>query len=355
MSISRWKLMAGFLGLSVGGLAVCSGQSTTPPRLPVPMVVALPDPGVITLPPPPVGLDEKPVLPATAPETLPPPVKPETVKDIEFLLPLTAQSLDLVPVKAEEKKPQSKPVSPEKLADQKNPAVVEVYDPIAPPPVALPGTGEKPTPLAPSPSPLQFAPSYPTRSPLQNTTPPLYEVTGSVTLPTPPTPPKEFVSDPVPVKKEVAEPLPLPKGTPKVEATQAKLKMLLRIGSGTPRFEIRNTSNDELLLKVYGEKIEMQAAPEGGKGSPLAGVTASGKVKFTGPGVEGTCDQLTLMSGTGEVLMKGNVQMKTKRGRSWSELTAEKMIYQIGVTGLSSTGAKTTSSSTPITPVVFRE
>jgi hypothetical protein len=117
----------------------------------------------------------------------------------------------------------------------------------------------------------------------------------------------------------------------------SKLKMLLRLGDGKPRFEIRNTESTELLFKVFGEKVELQSAPEGMQASPIAGVTAVGQVRFVGPGIEGTCDQLSVLSGTGEVLLKGNVHMKTKHGKAWNEVTGEKMIYQIGANGLSTT------------------
>jgi hypothetical protein len=110
--------------------------------------------------------------------------------------------------------------------------------------------------------------------------------------------------------------------------------MLLRMGDGQPRFEIRNTVTTELLLKVYAEKIEMQSPPE--SRSPLAGVAAIGRVRFTAPGLEGTCDHLSILSATGEVLLKGNIHLKTKYGKSWSEMTAEKMVYQIGTSGLAS-------------------
>ena len=43
----------------------------------------------------------------------------------------------------------------------------------------------------------------------------------------------------------------------------------------------------------------------------LAGVTAIGRVRFTAPGIEGTCDHLTILSATGEVLLKGNIHLKT--------------------------------------------
>ena len=163
-------------------------------------------------------------------------------------------------------------------------------------------------------------------------------------LPTTPTPTS---TPPLPIQTPTA-----PRPASKVAQVQ-KLKMLLRMGVGMPRFEIRNATGEELLLKVYAEKIEMKSAPEGVKASPLAGITASGKVKFTSSGIEGTCDELSILSGTGEVMLKGNVHMKTKlKGKSWSEMTADKMIYQIGGAGLSA--ASSTSRST-FTPVEYHE
>jgi len=141
-------------------------------------------------------------------------------------------------------------------------------------------------------------------------------------------------------------------GMPKVQqmavAPTTKLKMLVRLGDGKPRFEIRQSDSTDLLFKVYGEKVETQPAPEGAKASAIAGMTATGKVRFVGPGVEGTCDQLTVLSGTGEVLLKGNVCMKTRHGKSWSEMTADKMMYQIGLEGIS-----TPTSSGTVRPASY--
>ncbi|MFL6116024.1 MAG: hypothetical protein ACJ786_32430, partial [Catenulispora sp.] len=125
----------------------------------------------------------------------------------------------------------------------------------------------------------------------------------------------------------------------------AKLKMLLRMGDGQPRFEIRNTGSADLLLKVYGEKIEMQGPPDGR--SSLAGVAAVGRVRFTAPGLEGTCDHLRILSGTGEVLLEGNIHLKARHGKVTSEMTAEKMVYQIGTSGL------TTPATPRVTPAAY--
>jgi hypothetical protein len=251
----------------------------------------------------------------------------------------------------------------------------------APPvPIILPASGEaadkdvkKPEPAKKEETPVITAPPIPTKPelvPPSASTPPVIEVPKTpatkppVDLPVPdlkrpaddtPPPPTgvseaspKFGSErqkgvPTPPTAPVAAPRIGTEGcgdsaeppriaTPKTEG--AKLKMLLRMGDGQPRFEIRNNGSTDLLLKVYGEKIELQG-PSDGK-STLAGVSAVGHVRFTAPGIEGTCDQLTILSGTGELLLKGNIHLKNRRGKAWSELTAEKMVYQIGTTGLAS-------------------
>lgn len=343
MTISRWKLMAGFLGLSVGGLAMCCAQ--TSPVLPTPPKIDLPEPGPLNLPVPPAAGN-----------------KASPDKEIEIVLPVLnpPKPLELVPVKAEEKgKAEEKKPAPTPSVNE-IPSLGGIYEPpAAPKSEPKEGLGElekivpkAPTPVtgldlnpvsppatkkAPAPKPTELTPE-----PTKVATPPAPAFDPAPTRFEEPKAPAKLVVTEAPVAKPVAKPEVKP------EAAGTKLKLLLRMGTGTPRFEIRSTTSEELLFKVYGEKIEMQAAPDGGKGSPLAGVTAVGKVKFIGPGVEGTCDSLTLLSGTGEVLMKGNVQLKTKTGRTWSELAAEKMMYQIGLNGLKVT-------PNPITPTSYRE
>ena len=92
----------------------------------------------------------------------------------------------------------------------------------------------------------------------------------------------------------------------------------------------------------------MQSPPDQ-KSSSLAGVSAAGRVRFTAPGIEGTCDQLTILSATGEVLLKGNIHLKSKNGKGWSEMTAEKMVYQIGASGM----AKPTGTRPTVTPAGY--
>jgi hypothetical protein len=244
------------------------------------------------------------------------------------------------------------------------PAPAEVQELVVPEPVHAPQTTSAPQPAqtVPVTQPIATAPltpqPVPSASPIVATVPltpqpaPVVPVMPPMVQPAPAAPPAIVEHKTVSVP---AAPMPTPvpaalpanvaptMSAPACPVQQAsgssvcKLKMLVRLGDGRPRFEIRTSDSADLLFKVYAEKVDMQPAPEGAKTNPIAGVTAVGQVRFVGPGVEGTCDQLCVLSGTGEVLLKGNVSMKTKRGKTWSEMTAEKMIYQIGASGLSTT------------------
>jgi hypothetical protein len=105
-----------------------------------------------------------------------------------------------------------------------------------------------------------------------------------------------------------------------------KFKIVLRVGEGEPLFEVRH--GDDLVMKVLSEK-----------GQGLSAVTATGKVRFVGFGAEGTCESLSFLAGTGEVLMTGNVkvQVKDKIGRVESELTTDKMQYRLDTSAMPGT------------------
>ena len=348
MMLNRWKVLACTLTVGVGGLAVFATPPADPKENPK-------EPGPLPI------LTVKPASSPKGSDTAPP-TKPVKVEEFDLDIPLVAPP---VPPKAKADEPAAKPKS--------EPVFLDIDIPI-PPPVIVPVKAEVPAKKdAPKPEPDKFdTPPPPIAPPLPLVKEPTKKVKGFagsvIGLPEPgvPTPDLDL---PVrgfgrgslvemPVKKpEVAAPI---KATPPVDAGQlpsawdvsgntaatepAKLKMLVRMGDAKPRFEIRSSASQELLLKVYGERIEMQTPPEGK--TSVVGVSAQGKVRFTAPGIEGTCDHLTILSGTGEVLLKGNIHLKTKRGKSWSEMTAEKMVYQIGNAGLATT-------RNPVTPATY--
>ena len=368
MSLNRWKVLACTLTVGVGGLAVFAtpqaATKTDTPKEPAP----LPE------------LTVKPPSPAAGADT-PAPAKPMKAEQFDLVVPdpvVTPAS----PTKPEDagKKPGTEPVfepltppvpvllpvggtkaNDAPKPDEPKPEADKVPD-VAVPPIPKPAATDPPKPVAPAPEVPKAAPTSspginldsPGPAPLKVDSPsikpePAAPVASSVGVgPAPgtnPLPPKEeppvLVPATAPAVTTDAVKLPLApstttKGSP--SAAPARLKMLLRVGDGQPRFEIRNSASTELLLKVYGEKVEMQGTPD--PRSSLAGVTAMGRVRFTAPGIEGTCDHLSILSGTGEVLLKGNIHLKTKRGKAWSEMTAEKMVYQIGTAGLAAPGAR---------------
>jgi hypothetical protein len=329
MSWNRWKVLACTLTVGVGGLAVfaqpTSWDKADAPKEPAPLP----------------KLTAKPESPANGLDTHDPvtPVKGE-VFDLDIPIPPA-------PVKADE--------------PTKKPAVDPVFEPVVPPaPLILSVSSDDPPKL-----PTKPEDKKPAAVPPISVDPPLIkpefrEPPKAVPIPDLPKPsavkPPSIDLTPLPSVSPVAPnivPEPTRSSTPPIAPSQpaeptAKLKLLLRMGDGQPRFEIRNTLSTELLLKVYGERIDMQSPPDQ-KSSSLAGVSAAGRVRFTAPGIEGTCDQLTILSATGEVLLKGNIHLKSKYGGGGGEVTAEKMVYQIGTSGM----AKPTGSRTTVTPASY--
>jgi hypothetical protein len=355
MSLNRWKVLACTLTVGVGGLAVFATD-------PAPKSEAPKEPAPIP------NLTVKPASPANGTDT-PPPATPVKGDEFELTVPVPP-----VPVKPDDKatKPADAPVfepvesSPPPILPVKGEA--EAKDAKKPepskdaaPPVAVPPVTEKlevkdpPKAPAPAASPTdtpkvpEIKTPVPEEKPTVGIVPPVPDLkkpepTASTVVvpgPKPDVPPVHVA----PIEKVPAQTkAPVAPSTPK-PAESARLKMLLRMGDGQPRFEIRSTTTTDLLLKVYGEKIEMQAPPDAR--SSLAGVTAIGRVRFTAPGIEGTCDHLRILSATGEVLLEGSIHLKAKHGKGWSDITAEKMVYQIGTSGL-------TSPSTPkVTPAGY--
>lgn len=317
MSFSRWKMMAGVLGVSLGGLAAIAGQcpkpdthrtarqapdesskveapslpavpsagSGSPPQAPptpvVPDIPSLPPPPVPSVPTPPPAKTESPGIPPTPVKELPP-------------LP---PSLPSEPVKLPEL-PASNPAMPPML-------------PVIPASGSSSPTG--PGVDLPKPSNMPPAPPATTNSLLP---PPVVESGTS----TPPAIPPLTV-EAAPVKSAVGDAT-----APQKIATVSKYRIVLRVGEGEPTFEVR--TGDDLLLKVACEKVDI-ASPD--KGTGPSKVTARGKVRFVGFGAEGTCQELSFWEGTGEVSLSGDVkiQVKDKLGRVESELSTSTMKYRI--------------------------
>ena len=306
MLFSRWKVMTGVIGVSIGGLAALASQNPRPDVVAsAPMIpAAKPAPAPLELPPPAPSL---PVVPPTL--DLPPsvPVVPPTVPakpTIELpALPETSNFEKMLPSKPPEVKvPATKPTDlPVLPVSGVFPTPVFVPD-------AVPATPPVSAPLAITVSPAVAPPTVPSTAPTTFTAP---------TTPPPPAVPPTVLTLTEPAAPAIAVP--------------SKFRIVLRVGEGEPTFEVRH--NDDLVMKVACDKVDIKS-PE--KGTGPSNVIATGKVRFVGFGAEGTCDSLSFLSGTGEVSLAGNVNVKVrdKIGRVESELNADRMQYKLDNTAL---------------------
>lgn len=310
MATSRWKVMAGVLGVSLGGLAALAGQSpkvgetrrAQPPALPdLPAAVAPKPAGAPTLDvPPPASLPTLPAVLVTPPAALPilsePPVA-DAKKLTPVVTPASGLALPTAPVVI--------PATAFGSAPLALPTVPTAVDPPAPKPTA---------PVVP----MDVKPNFPE---------------PAKTLPAP------VVNDPLPTgftpptpTANVVEPVAVRSAPPAAVAAVAhKYRILLRVGEGEPTFEVR--TGDDLMMKVVCEKVDIASSE---KGQPMQQVKASGKVRFAGFGSEGTCDELSFIAGTGELQLAGNVtiQVKDKLGRVDSELKSDKVKYKLDASAL---------------------
>jgi hypothetical protein len=374
--LSRWKLMAGVLGVSIGGLAAAASQcpkfdrskgrsaeapvakaepklppagapSTAPPApaldVPAPPqltpggstppapIIAFPKPGEDGVAAPMIPLPE----PATASPKLPgPPPAPTGLPPIPQKTEMPAP---VIPTgAATPAKPESKPSEPTvpKADTEKKPTppTPSVTDLVPTPPAAAPVEMIRPL-KADAPPAIGLVPPTPEAVPMKPVAAP--ELPGKPTPPAPSVPPS-LESGSIPPARPAA-PRPEVQGVdvlgPNATATPAAIqggaspyRILLRVGEGEPTFEVKN--GDNLVLKVACEKVDIKS-PE--KGAGPSEITAKGKVRFAGFGAEGTCEELKFFAGTGEVSMTGTVkvQVKDKLGRVESELTTGSMKYKL--------------------------
>jgi len=281
-----------------------------------------------------------------APPVVPPP--PGSVIDITVAPPVvlppvgSAPDLDtsikntgaiqIIPAPAAPAQPEPPPpipkaARPELKADPLlagTPPTTGSFDPPAPP--VAPGT------------PAQLTPPPPLAA--NSDLPPLPPAPPSFAPPTP----LDSLQNPIAVPKSTLAPPP-PMAAASL-TTAAPFKLFLRMGgTQTPRFEIRD--GDHVMLKVYCDKVELHGAQDGSANLP--GLTASGKVRLHGAGLDGTCDSLTVISAKGEVTLKGHVHMTCYRGTNSSQVSAESMSFQLNRAGETpvNTKARGTSSVVP--------
>ena len=285
MRRAPWKLIAGGLVLSVGGLAAVAGI----PGRAGPVACGAPqepEPAAPVIPPlPPVG---HPAPSAPAPTLV------LTPGDLPSIPPAPVPAPILVQVQATETAPM-----PRTAAD----TVLELRIPTAEPP-ALIQVGVIP--------------------PIPQTVP------AATPKPAPADPTIPVVPDPIPVQ------FPTP------PSTEKKLKVMLHLGDDRPRFEVRD--GDEVYLKVVCDKVDVKSPSE--RGESMSVMKAVGKVAFVTPGGEGECDELSVVPGTGQVIVTGKVAFKYHWGKVETTVSGDRMTFRLGsAPGMAPPGPTTVSAS----------
>jgi hypothetical protein len=288
MTTTRWKLTAGGLVLALGGLAAVAGvpaRSCQPDQKAGPVVlVEAPMAPVVyqtqaIVPQPPTDAPATPAVPA-APEPAPVPAV-STPAELPSIPP---------PVVTAEKKPEPKA---DKVLELPVPAVEAIQPVTAPPAEPKP----QPVPATPDPAPLPPESSRPTLTPVQPT----------------PTP---------------ADPLLTAPPTEVPPVVEKKLKVMLHMGDDRPRFEVRD--GDEVYLKVVCDKVDVKSPSD--RGETMSTLRATGRVTFVTPGGEGICEELTVIPGTGQVVVAGRVSFKYNWGKVETTVSGEKMTFRLGST-----------------------
>jgi hypothetical protein len=294
MTLTRWKLLAGLLGLSMAGVAAtadpqCPAKTAGPPPVPCPVVVGVP---VI----PAAAVAEAVQVGTKPPLDIPAPPPPEvTVAAAPPALPVPAAAKDPEPPKLPE------PVS----APPPQAVIIERPKPTAPAPVLPEVRLEPPTPAAAPPAkPPELPPPV---------DPPV--LTGPAT--TPPPAPQRLDPPAIPKQSLQASPEPLPAGA---------VRVVVNLGAGQPRFEV--LAGDDTLLKVVSDRVDVQSPSV--KGETMSALKAAGGVRFSAPGCEGVCQDLTVLPGSGDVELSGNVRVKCKQGKGETEIVASKMTFKLG-------------------------
>ena len=354
MTLTRWKLMAGVLGLSLGGLAaVAESPKPTVPANPKPVanlsteLCPIPNPAPLTIPAPPVAQFAPPVAPSIpGPLTIPmaEAARPvvSTPGDLPAL-PVPTESLIPITVVSTSAKPVEIAPMPRKVIEQ----VVEL---------TVPMTAVEPRFTQPQPQPVVTQVSNPVPVPVAAPIPAPPIATPAIAPSVPQQPRLRIESEeafaPTPVAAQPtltpSAPQPASPSTPAIQpvapfaATEKKLRIVLNMGDDRPRFEVRD--GEDALLKVTSERVDVKSPSE--RGEPMSTLRAVGGVKFITPGGEGYCDELSVVPGTGQVVVSGKVRFTYNWGKVETEVSSDRMTFRLGAApGV--TSANTTAPTTP--------
>jgi hypothetical protein len=248
-------------------------------------------------------------------------------------------------------------VSPETQATEPYQVALKVVSdppvdipPVSPPLIELPNL-EKPTPPPPTipliPQNTVVPPLLPTIEPAQLAIPKLPETTvvqsppSNLIVPEIKTAP-QAAAKPEVVMLELPAPTPTPTPTNVIpQATGAVIppltraveptanpegiKIIVQMNNGRPSLTI--LSDNAEMMTLTCEQLDLAARSPGDE--TVSGIKASGKVTFTAPGCQGSCDELLLNPKSWDGTMLKNVKAKCTNGNSGTELAADKMTFKL--------------------------
>lgn len=341
MTLTRWKLLAGVFGISMVGVVAmanpqCPGKTDAtrekaPPTrevqskstdVPVNYSVVLPtrEKSAESLPVP------TPVV--AMPVSLPRAEFAATIPPIPNVVPLELPTT-----------PGVTPLLQDRVVELPLPGV-NAPKPIVPVPelkLELPKVGLdtqislpmlNATPLVQAETPARAGATPPPPLPATTTIPP--QPTPGLTFPMPatltalPTPiadvPSGIPLSPVPAV-EPSRSVPAIK-----EEVETRVRVVVPLGKSQAKFDVM--AGDTVLLQAVCEQVEVRTPTE--KGGPVSPIKATGKVRFTAPGCEGTCDSLAVLPVTGEVELTGSVRVTCKHGKAETEIQATTMKFKLG-------------------------
>jgi hypothetical protein len=242
-----------------------------------------------------------------------------------------------------------KPISPATQSTEQYQVALKVVSdppvdipPVTPPLIQLPSTDKPVVPTPPMSIPTipdlaVVPPLTPTVEPAQLAIPKLPESPRD-TLP----PPQVVVPESKPAPQAVAKPdapildlIPapsnvIPQATPPAPAAPAALnadgiKIIVQMIAGRPSLTI--LSDNAEMMTLTCEQLDLAARGPGDES--VTGIKATGKVTFTAPGCQGSCDELTLNPKSWDGSMLKNVKAKCTSGTGTTELAADKMNFKL--------------------------
>lgn len=326
MTLTRWKLLAGVLGISIAGVVAsadphCSGnsplQARRPATPPVQNTNYAPTVSIVPL-----------IVPVAANETAQavtaPPITP-TLPMLETLPTVAVPTLNLPDVSP----PMVVVPAPKPIEIQ---PFIAIPDAVKAPAITLPTFTPVADKVIELPLPMTVAKPLPAVAPIPEL--PVAPIPELATKP-----PAQFPPTPTPMVREVPAVVASRNPSAKSEETPTEassVRVVVQLGTAQPKFEV--LSGEDVLLKAACEKIDVRSVDKG-----VTLLKATGGTRFSAPGFEGTCDQLTVLSGTGEVELAGNVNVRCKNGKTEAVIVAEHMRFKLGTAGYSISGPGTIS------------